>query len=1263
MIRKVLCSLFVMLFSVALYAQQGAIKGKVLDTESGEAIPFANVVVELNGTQIGGGVSDFDGNYTIKPIQAGSYTVKASYVGYTSIQVNDVIVHNDQVCFLNLKLKATSQNIEEVTVTGYAVPLIEKDNTQQGGTVTSEEISKMAGRSPESVAATVGGVYSENGQIKSIRGSRDGGTVFYIDGVKVRGTNNIPKASIAEISVVTGGVPARYGDAMGGVINITTKGASRTFFGGLEFTTSKFLDAYNENLLGFNLSGPILSRKIVDPNNPNNIYKEPLVGFFFAAELSSNEDNNPSATGVWKAKDNILDSISRTPMVLTGSNAAAKYSALYLKNIDFENVDANQNLGRKRGLFQGKIDIQPTQNFIITIGGDLNIQNGNESNFTSYNSFNNIAAGTGIDYSDGISYANQIFNSDNNPYFKYRNWRAFARITQKFGNQESSEESASIIKNAYYTLQGDFSNERVERGSEQHGKNFFEYGYIGKFTTYRQKSYNSTYDQDTTLGVYGYHMNNWEDTAVIFEPGSANPLLANYTSIYYQGFSPDNLVDITEGNGLLNGDMPDPLYGIVQLPGTVSNNFQKDDNDQIRISAYGAADIKDHEISLGFEFEKRTDRQYILRPNDLWYLARTSVNSHITELDLANPIMIYLTDANGNYVLDGDGNRIYNDTIDYNRLYNGANQTLFSMRFRRSQNLSDTGTEWIDIDSYDPSELSLNYFSADELYNGGSSSLITSSYGFDVYGNKLTSKPTFEDFFSKTYTETTADEMVHTFYKREIAPFEPIYTSFFLQDKFAFNDLIFNIGARIDRYDANQKVQKDPYSIYEIFQVGDIDGVGSQTNDNGKGILASATIPANIPKGAYVYVDNKTDAHEIVGFRVDNKWYNADGTEINDPSLLYRNGSIQPYLKQTMNYAGSSSFFNAFKDYNPIWTVMPRIAFSFPISDEALFFAHYDILTQRPGTGTSHINPFDYLFMEQLGSNYFANSNLKPQKTIDYELGFQQKLTDASVVKLSAFYREQRDMINLVQLVGAYPSTITTYSNQDFGTIKGFNLTYDLRRTGNVMMKVSYSLQFANATGSDPNTAANLITAGQPGLRTTVPTDFDQRHNFSVLFDYRFGEGKDYNGPKWFGADILANAGANFVLQSGSGSPFTKRDINSTYVVGTINGSRMPWHTTIDMKIDKSFTLTFGEGDNKKITDLNIYLDVQNLLNTKNTLHVYTYTGNANDDGYLSAAKNQSAIENAEDTEAYINYYSMLINNPARYSLPRRFRLGFIFSF
>ncbi len=253
MLRNLLLITMLLATSLGVFAQSGSIKGKVFDKSNNEPIPFANVVVEQNGTLIGGGTTDFDGNYNIKPVPAGKFTVKVSCIGYASLQYNDVVVFNEKVRFLDLGIETSSKEIEEVTVVSYKVPLIEKDNTQTGGTVTSEDISKMSGRSAESVAATVGGVYQENGQIQSVRGSRQDGTVYYIDGVKVRGSNSVPKSSIEQISVVTGGLAAKYGDATGGVISITTKGAARETQGGIELVTSKFLDPYNDNLIGLKI--------------------------------------------------------------------------------------------------------------------------------------------------------------------------------------------------------------------------------------------------------------------------------------------------------------------------------------------------------------------------------------------------------------------------------------------------------------------------------------------------------------------------------------------------------------------------------------------------------------------------------------------------------------------------------------------------------------------------------------------------------------------------------------------------------------------------------------------------------------------------------------------------------------------------------------------------------------------------------------------------------------------------------------------------
>jgi outer membrane receptor protein involved in Fe transport len=84
------------------------------------------------------------------------------------------------------------------------------------------------------------------------------------------------------------------------------------------------------------------------------------------------------------------------------------------------------------------------------------------------------------------------------------------------------------------------------------------------------------------------------------------------------------------------------------------------------------------------------------------------------------------------------------------------------------------------------------------------------------HGNKLKGKkPTVDDFFSETYQ---VGNIFTT--SRPIGAFEPIYTSGYVMDKFAFDDLIFNVGIRVDRYDANQPVLKDPFVVSEAYSAG-----------------------------------------------------------------------------------------------------------------------------------------------------------------------------------------------------------------------------------------------------------------------------------------------------------------------------------------------------------------------------------------------------------------------------------------------------------
>ena len=1226
MLRKIYLIATLVLTSSLAMAQTGSLKGVITDAMSGESIPFANLIAEKNGSQIAGTTTDFDGNFTIKPLEPGTYTIKATFVGYGTVEVTGVIVSANKITFQDLKLQQ-GVAIGEVKVIAYKKPLLDQDNLS-GETKTAEEIVALPTRNIASVAASTAGIYQKDeGDAVNVRGSRSDATEYYVDGIKVRGSMGVPTSGIEQITVITGGVPAQYGDATGGIISITTKGPSNKMFGGIEFESSSLFDSYNYNLLGFALSGPILKERNTDGSKGSSV-----IGYFLAGEFRSVDDADPSAIGRWKVKDDVLSDLQANPFQIAPNASAGFLSrSEFLNKDDFENVQAKINANEKRFNLSGKIDIKPSKNTFLSLGGSYYAREGRD--FSSWRS---------------------MFSSANNRQSTQHTYRVFGKLVQKFGSAEDNEdESSATIKNAFFTIQGNYTNNKYTYVDADHQDDLFNYGYVGQFVTSKAPVYNFGSAIDSSSGILytGRIMNGWTDTLFEYTPGGVNTSLENYTNAYIDMFSEYSLssyiggygadgqlrtaIDL-QGKGLLNGELPSNVYSLFGNHGSMYNGSAKQENTQTTFKASGSADIKSHEFSFGFEFEQRKDYYWGTSPMNLWGLMRQQANKHILERDLSNPNPVY--NANG----------IYQDTVNYDRLFIGSEQSTFDANFRSSQNIGQL--DFIDIDSYTPDAFSLDMFSQDELLNSGSS--LVYYYGYDIYGNKNEANNTLKDFF--THKDNNGQ------YTRNIAAYNPIYQAGYIQDKFAIEDLIFNVGLRVDRFDANQKVLKDRYLLYNAYTAGaDVD------------LLNSNSAPSTIGDDYVVYVDDIESPSAVVGYRNGDIWYNADGLVISDPSLLAEaaGGKIAPYLTNPSDALNGDIKMDAFEDYKPETVFMPRIAFSFPISDEAQFFAHYDVLTQRPPTG-NRLEPVDYLFMADRVGATLNNPNLKPEKTVDYELGFAKTLSLKSALKISAFYKELRDMIQITNTLSAYPAQYYTYGNIDFGTVKGMSINYDLRRTNNIQLTANYTLQFADGTGSSATSGTSLVSTGQPNLRTTIPLSYDQRHALSASVDYHYGDGKDYDGPVWFGANVFQNAGANLMFSAGSGTPYSRQSnitqeaaegINDrSTLTGSLNGSRLPWQFRMNLKVNKSFEIKWND---KKSSNLNVYVQVQNLLDARNIISVYRATGNPEDDGYLTSSAAQNVIDAKNDAEAFRYLYSLGVNNPSNYSLPRMWRAGISLQF
>lgn len=1258
--KKILTLLSLLAIVFIARAQNGEISGKVID-ENGEGVISGNVqIVDEKGVPTGrGAVTDFDGNYSIKPLSPGKYNVQISYLGYGTQVQKGVIVSADKPTWINVNLKPSEALLGVVEIVEYKNPLIDPGKTSSQNTVTADEIATMPTRSVQDIAATTAGAFqNDQGGGISIKGGREEGTEYYIDGVKVTGVPTLPASAIEQLQVITGGVPAKYGDLTGGIVNITSKGPSGEFHGGVEAMTSQGLDAYGYNLVNANLTGPIVKLKKTNKT---------IMGFFAAFEYLRQQDPNPSAVGVWQVRPDVLDSLRRYPLLKRETETGFNLRAETIDYKDMYKVKAKPNVAENNYRGTGRIDIRPVDNITLAVGGSV-----------TYRQYN--------DWVDKYT----LFNAENNPRYTNLNWRVFGRFTHNIQSKQGDDEKkkASAFQNAYYSIQFDYEKYVVKFEDETHGFNPFNYGYIGKFNTLKSPVF--AYDTFAYNGLQyqGWKQVGFQDTATTFTPGTLNEYGTTVTTQYYDLLGAQENADgslqvygdnnaaytstldlIQSQQALINGQRSNMSYSVWYNTGRQYNGYGYDnDNEQYRVRLEGAFDIlkpgapsrNKHSFEFGVEFEQRIERRYQVSPLGLWQRARQLANSHINTLDRENPIFR----INGqDYAID-DPNRpafYLTDTILFNRFYNDTAQTYFDKSLRQSLGLAINNTDFIDIDALDPSQLNLNLFSPTELLGDGAALVLYR--GYDPYGNKLTKQPSYYDFFTKKRADGEPE--------RAIPAYRPIYTAAYISDRFYFKDLTFNVGVRLDRFDANQPVLQDEYSLYAIRTVDEVSSI------NGNAVAH----PGNVGGDYKVYVDDVKNPSAITGYRLGNRWFDRFGTELSSGrSVAGSTGSVQPYLKDATADIKDPDKFDpttTFQDYKPSIIVMPRLQFSFNLTDKALFFAHYDILSQRPQS-RSIFNPTDYLYLLDNSTAAINNPNLKPEKTIDFELGFKQKVSNTSAFTISAFYREFRDQVQVRKIIDAYPmSSYITYGNIDFGTTKGFTLDFDMRRTGNFSMKANYTMQFAEGTGSDDQSQLNLVNSNQPNFRTINPLNYDSRHMINVSATYSYGSGRDYNGPTVKNSQILSNAGINLQVMARSGTPYTEQ----TYATpegleglpgrpitkGSINGSRLPWYFRVNLRVWKNFDFTVGkkkeDKDNTRQLSLQIYCQIQNLLNTKNPIKVYRYTGTPNDDGYLTAPATIPTIQSALSASAYQDQYSAYINQPGNYSLPRRIFLGLIFGF
>ena len=308
----------------------GKITGKVLDKETGEALPGANIIVD--GTMMGS-AADIEGNYTILNVPPGNYTLIASMIGYSSTKVKDVRVSIDLTTTVNFELSSEVLVGEVVSIVAER-PLIQKDVTASTKIASQEQIQAIPVATVQGALAVAPGA-SSSGRNMHMRGGRSGEIQYVVDGISVEDVLvggyalNVGREAVAEMQLISGGFNAEYGNAQSGVVLLTTRdGQSDQYRGKILYKT----DDFGGSGLGENSENYDLVEASIGGPEPITTYLLPQLGlkipgqmtFFLQADetmddgrgniryLTSDKYKNPTLLNDWFGLGGKRDAVTNT---------------------------------------------------------------------------------------------------------------------------------------------------------------------------------------------------------------------------------------------------------------------------------------------------------------------------------------------------------------------------------------------------------------------------------------------------------------------------------------------------------------------------------------------------------------------------------------------------------------------------------------------------------------------------------------------------------------------------------------------------------------------------------------------------------------------------------------------------------------------------------------------------------------------------------------------------------------------------------------
>ncbi|HMN16296.1 MAG TPA: TonB-dependent receptor [Ignavibacteriaceae bacterium] len=322
----------------------------------------------------------------------------------------------------------------------------------------------------------------------------------------------------------------------------------------------------------------------------------------------------------------------------------------------------------------------------------------------------------------------------------------------------------------------------------------------------------------------------------------------------------------------------------------------------------------------------------------------------------------------------------------------------------------------------------------------------------------------------------------------------------------------------------------------------------------------------------------------------------------------------------------------------------PRFSVSYPITDRGVIRFSYGHFYQIGSLSSLYSNDLRWVPNVAFIPT-FGNPNVNPQRSVQYEIGLQQQLTDDFKFDLTGYYKDVRDYIFTQTIYTEQARQYKVLTNLAYSNVRGITLSFLKRRGPGELFSATLDYTFQVAEGNRTEPQEDLFFSEASGKQTEtylVPLDFDRPHLINGTFTL--------TDPNSWSLGVIYNIQA--------GTPYTPAlpPSLSTITYQQNSGSKsMQWE--VDLKFEKYFS--FGP------LNYSVFIHINNLFDTQNDRYVYASSGKSlsNIEEVLNANQFndlRNRINRGDpgliDKSFIDNYYT---RRPENVSRPREVRLGF----